>query len=152
MLSRRHRGSSGSVAVEFALMASLVLLPLFLGGADFVQVLSAQAQLNCGLQSLFYFAYANPAQAATGTDISAVVTKINALATHSVYTSGATGTLSYDCLTSTGTTTSATAGSTCSSGTKREFVTYQLSTRLTLPLPMPIIGTTISSAGTVQID
>ena len=50
---RRRRGS---VSVEFALVSVFILGPLFGGGADFVVIMAAQAQLRTAVQALDYFA------------------------------------------------------------------------------------------------
>ena len=161
MLRSARRGDRrGSVAVEFALVSSFMLLPLFAGGADFVEIISAQAQLNTALQSLYLYAYANPAGASSATAIAAVIAKINAHATHQVSfpatnAGGVTnGTVSYKCMNASGATAAYGAG--CASGyTKQSFVSYQLncSVNITVPLPQGLANPfALSAAGTTQIQ
>jgi hypothetical protein len=155
MLTRR-----ASASVEFALTASLLLLPLLLGGADLLAVISAQAQLNTALQSLYYFAYTNPSAANNTTDAGYIITLINAAsvfqislpATTTAGTSNAA--LSYGCFTPPSTTityqtTACTAGQ-----TQQTLVTYQVTTTITLPFAFPGLANplTLNAAGTVQVQ
>jgi len=110
LASRRASGRRASASVDFALTASLFMLPMLLGSADFLCVISAQAQLNTALQSLYYFAYTNPTSANSTTDAgyiitlinSASVTKITLPATMSSGTANAS--ISYGCFTPPSTT------------------------------------------------
>jgi hypothetical protein len=52
-LARTSR--KGSSSVEFALISTLFLLPLFGGTIDFIQYIAAKDQLNTALQSLYYY-------------------------------------------------------------------------------------------------
>ena len=153
-MARRRLGSRASVAVEFALCASFLLLPLFAGGVDFVEIISAQAQLNTALQSLYLFAYTDPAAAGTGASITAVITKINAGATHQVVNATSNNPISYKCMNAAGTV--ASYSSSCASGyTKQTFVTYALtgSVSLTAPLPFGLTSPfSLRTSGTVQIQ
>ena len=155
-----RRGRRGSVAVEFALVSSLLLLPLFAGGADFVEIISAQAQLNTALQSLYLYAYTNPAGASGTTAIAAIIAKINARATHQVSfpttnsAGAANGAVSYKCLNAAGTSTA--YGSGCGSGyIKQSYVSYQLncSVNITVPLPLGLTSPfALTASGTAQIQ
>ncbi len=61
-----------SITVEFALVATFILLPLLAGGADFLTIITAQAQLNTALQALYDYAWTNPSAAQANTNSSTV--------------------------------------------------------------------------------
>ena len=150
-------GRRGSVAVEFALCSSFVLLPLFAGGVDFVEIISAQAQLNTALQSLYLFAYTNPSTANNTNSIAALIGKINAHATHQAeFTAGAGNpAVSYKCMNSSG-GFGAYANNSCASGyTKQTYIAYQLTGKVALSAPLPF-GLTrpfnLAASGTVRIQ
>ncbi len=146
--------------MEFALVATFLLVPLFLGGTDLVQIISAQAQLNTSLQSLYLFAFANPTVANSTGNISAVVTLINSQATHKIVfpatmSNGNTnGTITYDCTTSAGVQTASTQAATCPNGqTKQAFVTYQVNTNVTMAVPVFHANPfPLSATGSVEIQ
>ena len=154
MLKRRRTfGRQGSAAVEFAMVSTFLLLPLFGGGADFVEMISAQAQLNTALQSLYYFAYTNPGNAANATQLTAMLAKINSAAVHQVAMPSA-AVVSYKCISSAGVMTTNTSA-TCASGTAQTYVTYQLTSSVALTAPLPLAFRSpfqMSAKGTVQIQ
>ena len=156
----RHR--HGSVSVEFALVSLFFLVPLFGGGADFVLLMTAQAQLRTAVQALNYFAWTNPDEA-NNLNVAGFV--INLINQHSDYqitlpanlsTGGANGALSFSCF-----TPPATAGTTIappsptttclSTQTQLTFVTYQVTTNVFLPIPLPKLSS-LSVTSTVQIQ
>jgi hypothetical protein len=160
MLIRRLASRRASASVDFALTASLLLLPLLLGSADFLAVISAQAQLNTALQSLYYFAYTNPGAANNATDAGYILSLIN---TSSLYritlpatmSSGtANASISYGCFTPPSTTITYQASACSLSQTQQTLVTYQVKTTVSLPFPLPELSNplTLSASGTVQVE
>jgi Flp pilus assembly protein TadG len=149
-----------SVSVEFALVAVFFLFPLFAGAMDFVEIFAAQSQANAALQSLYFFALSNPGQANSNTQANAVVGLINAHSLNKVVfpattSSGAVnGALSYGCISATGVITASTG--TCATGTLQTSVTYQVTSSVSLVLPLSIFGFSnpfrVSSSGTIQIQ
>jgi Flp pilus assembly protein TadG len=158
MLGRRSDKASASV--EFALVASLLLLPLLLGGADFLAILSAQAQLNTALQSLYYFAFTDPTSANNTTDVNQVVSLINSASVFKITlpattSSGATNaSLSYGCFTPPSTTITYQSTQCSATQTQQTLVTYQVSTSVVLPFPLLKLGNplTLNATGTVQVE
>jgi hypothetical protein len=150
----RRLGRRASVSVEFALVSVFVLLPLFAGGADMLQIISAQAQVNTALQSLYYFALMNPTVASDTSNAGKVLTLINTTALHPVALGTPNGTLSYDCLQANGTITATTG--TCTNSTLQTFASYQVTSAVNLPLPLTIFGLPnpfpLSASGTIQIQ
>lgn len=51
----RQIGRRGSISVEFALIAVFCLVPLVGGSVDMLEYISAKAQLNTALQTLYYY-------------------------------------------------------------------------------------------------
>jgi len=161
MLIRQLGAARGaSASVDFALTASFVLLPMLLGGADYMSVITAQAQLNTALQSLYYFAYTNPSSASNTTDAGYIITLINAASLYKItlpakLSSGsANASISYGCFTPPSTTITYQS-SACSSGqTQQTLVTYQVTTTVSLPFPVPALSSPLplSASGTVQVQ
>jgi hypothetical protein len=161
MLIRRLAAARrASASVDFALTATLLLTPLLLGSADFLAIISAQAQLNTALQSLYYFAYTNPSAANNTTDAGYIVTLINAASLYKItlpatMSSGAANaSISYGCFTPPSTTITYQATA-CSSGqTQQTLVTYQVTTSVSLPFPIPALSNPLplSASGTVQVQ
>ena len=62
MIMRRLRrgGQRGSVTIELALVTALFLLPLTVGSVDMLFVLTQRFQMHRALQSLYFYAWANP--------------------------------------------------------------------------------------------
>jgi len=147
-------GRRANVSVEFALVSVFVLLPLFAGSADMLEIISAQAQVNTALQSLYYFALMNPTVASDTGNAGKVLTLINATALHQVALGTPNGTLSYDCLLANGTTTPTTG--TCTNSTLQIFASYQVTSNVNLILPLSVFGFAnpfqVSTTGTIQIQ
>jgi len=157
---RLTRTRRASASVDFALTATLLLTPLFLGSADFLTIISAQAQLNTALQSLYYFAYTNPNSANNTTDAGYIITLINSASLYKItlpatMSSGAANaSLSYGCF-SPPSTTITYQTTACSSGqTQQTLVTYQVTTTVGLPFPLPALANPLplSATGTVQVE
>jgi Flp pilus assembly protein TadG len=159
------RSRRGSVSLEFALVSVFILLPLFAGGADFVLIMSAQAQLRTAIQALDYFAWTNPDEANNMTDAGYIISLINQQSDYQITlpatlaTGGANGALSYSCFTppaTAGTTVSPPSPTTCpSTQTQQTLVTYRVTARVFLPVPLPGILSspeTLSVTSTVQIQ
>jgi len=157
---RRASWRRASASVDFALTASFLLLPMLLGSADFLSVISAQAQLNTALQSLYYFAYTNPNSANSTIDAGYIISLINAASLYKItlpatMSSGsANATISYGCFTPPSTTITYQTTA-CSSGqTQQTLVTYQVKTTVSLPFPIPALANPLplSASGTVQVE
>jgi len=154
------RARRASASVEFALVASLLLLPLLLGGADFLAILTAQAQLNTALQSLYYFAYTDPSSANNTTDVNQVVALINGASVFKITlpattSSGvANASLSYGCFTPPSTAITYQSNQCLATQTQQTLVTYQVSTSVILPFPFLKLANplTLNATGTVQVE
>jgi Flp pilus assembly protein TadG len=150
----------GAASVDFALTASLVMLPMLLGGADFLSVISAQAQLNTALQSLYYFAFTSPASANNTTDAGYIITLINSASVYKItlpatMSSGtANASLSYGCFTPPSTTITYQSTACGTGQTQQTLVTYQVKTTVSLPFPLPELSNPLplSASGTVQVQ
>jgi Flp pilus assembly protein TadG len=159
------RNRRGSVSVEFALVSVFILGPLFGGGADFVLIMAAQAQLRTAVQALDYFAWTNPDEANNLTDAGFIISLINQQSDYQITlpanlsTGGANGALSFSCFTPPATASTAIGApspTTCSSTqTQRTLVKYQVTTSVFLPVPLPGLlrsPETLSATSTVQIQ
>ena len=155
---RPGSGRKANVTVEFALVATFILLPLLAGGADFLTMITAQAQLNTALQALYYYAWTNQSAASANTSsntITAQNTLITAINSASIFhitlapgtASGSSSNLFYACVNSSTSPATISAlqpyvtspASTCPNGqTLEEFVQYTVSTNVTLPFPLPL--------------
>jgi hypothetical protein len=137
-LLRTAQERRASVSVEFALVSVMVLLPLLAGGADFVELISAQSQLDASLQSLYAFAWNSPASATNTAQLNGVLGLVNAHLFSQV-SLGSAPALSYQ---------------TAASG-QETFVTYHLAATVNLPVPVPyILGSSfaLAASGSVQIQ
>jgi hypothetical protein len=141
---RRERAN---VTIEFAICSVFLLLPMLAGSADFIVILSAQAQLNTALQAIDYFAYTNPSSATNTTYAGDIVSLINGASDFNVMlpatmSSGlANGSTSYGCFTPPATSgTAITYQSTACPNTQTQltYVTYQVTARVALPFPIPL--------------
>lgn len=169
-LLKRKLDRRGSASVEFALIAVFFLLPLLAGAADFIIIITAQAQLNTALQSLLYYSWTNQSQAASNTSSvttaqeTALITAINSVQTtyhitlNSGTASGSYSNLVYACVSGTGSGTVITpsATSTCGSGqTVQTYVQFSVSTSVALPFPLPLKLTNpvaLSATGAAQVN
>jgi Flp pilus assembly protein TadG len=155
----------GNVTVEFALLATFLLLPLLAGSADLVVIISAQGQLNTALQALYYFGVSTPGSAVNAVDAGLIVSAIN---NASLYNLRMPATLSsgqpnpsftYVCYTTgaTGASVSFSAPSTTnnctSSQTAQYYANYKVQVTVFLPFPLPVkmaSPLTLSASGSVQ--
>ncbi len=170
MLKRRlarpsHLGCRGSVTVEFALIATFFLLPLFGGSADMVEYISARAQLNTALQALYYYALTNPTAGTNSANTAAVMslmssklhplTLVSSSASYNCIANSAT-TVTYVSQSSTAITAcSATSNYTAAQQTLQITVTYTVRTSVPFVMPMPYLTTNplvITQSGTVQVQ
>jgi Flp pilus assembly protein TadG len=144
---RLLRQERANVAIEFAVCAVFLLLPLLAGSADIIVVLSAQAQLNTALQAIDYFAYTNPTSATNATEAGYIVSLINNASNFRVVlpatmTSGlANGATSYGCFSPPANTATVITYQTtaCAGGqTQLTYVTYQVTATVSLPFPVPL--------------
>lgn len=157
------RNRRGSVSVEFALVSVFILGPLFGGGADFVLIMAAQAQLRTAVQALDYFAWTNPDNL---TDAGFIISLINQQSDYKITlpanlsTGGANGALSFNCLDQPASAStqqlSVLSSTMCPPDkTQRTLVTYQVTTSVFLPVPLPGLlrsPETLSATSTVQIQ
>ncbi|HVE20919.1 MAG TPA: hypothetical protein VNC39_03015 [Acidocella sp.] len=144
------------MAVEFALLSTFFLLPLFGGSADMVEYISAKAQLNTALQALYYYALTTPPAAATSGDPEGVVALMSS-APHPLTLNSYS--LSYSCISNAATTvtyTATTAATGCPTGnTERITAAYSVSTTVHFVVPVPFASTnplTLTDTGVVQIQ
>lgn len=166
MMSWLLRAAKAEVAVEFALITALFVLPLFLGAADFVTIIAAQQQLNTGLQALYYYGVtqgpSTPANAAnTGASYAGnILTLINANSDFQLsFAATSPAYLSYLCYTTGGTPPSSDAGASttlCSTSgtTTMTFANYSITTSAKLPIKLPGFANPLplSASGYVQIS
>ncbi|MBB5373539.1 TadE/TadG family type IV pilus assembly protein [Acidocella aromatica] len=160
-----HLGRRGSVTVEFALIATFFLLPLFGGSLDMVEYISARAQLNTALQALYYYALTNPS---AGTN-SANTTAIMSLMSSSLHPlTLVSSSVSYNCIANSATTVtyvsqSSTAITSCpasgsytaSQQTLQITVTYTVRTSVPLTMPMPFVPSNplvLTQTGMIQVQ
>jgi hypothetical protein len=149
-----------SASVEFALVAGFLLLPLLLGSCDFLAILTAEAQLNTALQSLYYFAYTNPTEASNLTDAGYVIGLIDKASIFQISlpatmsSGGANAATSYGCFTPPATTITYQTSACAATQTQQTLVKYQVSTSVGLPFPLPYLSNpvTLKAAGTVQVE
>ena len=149
MLRRFLQARDGAVAVETALVCSLLLVPLLLGLWDVAQLAMSQAQLDEALQdATTYVAYNNNATAAQITSA--------AQGAYGNSISVSSGTVCY-CVSTTSSSptapTSISCTSSCGSGYQFEqFMSITVSTTVAIPFAVPYLGssTTLSSTGQVR--
>jgi Flp pilus assembly protein TadG len=174
MRKRLKSGRKANVTVEFALVATFILMPLLAASADFLSMITAQAQLNTALQALYDFAWTNPSVAVANTGSAAITDEgkiISAINGASLFhitlspgtASGSFSNLEYACVNSSTSPATVSAlqpyatapASTCPSGQTQEiFVQYTISTNVNLPFPLPLKIKSpfpISSTGAAQV-
>jgi hypothetical protein len=149
----RRFSARASASVEFALMSTLFLLPLLLGGMDFVVMIGARAQLNITLQALFYFAQTDPTIANNTTNapgastpittaaVSQVVSTINASSIYSAKITSAVaeyGCVYPDTINFQATTSSCPAKDAAANNLSQQdtAVAYTLSSTFYIPIPL----------------
>ncbi len=161
--SRFFRHERAGISTEFALVAVFFLLPLLVGTGDFILILLSRAQLNTGLQALYYYAATNSGSATDTSYLSDIINSMNAgsavqLSMPATLNSGAANpSYTYYCYTTGSTSPSFTgpytSSSSCGTGTTTQaFVNYKLSSVTQLPVPLPGIGSTytLSVTGSFQ--
>jgi type II secretory pathway pseudopilin PulG len=172
----RGGGRRASVAVEFALLSTFLLLPLLAGASDFVVIIAAQAQLNTALDALYMYAETNPSRATTAgsgyttsgqttTDIQVIIANINQnttdykLSLPQYYTGTSyNGSATYVCYQSGNPSvpTFQPPSTTACSGSypvSMTFANYKVTVAVNLPFPLPIhlaSPLTLSASGSVQ--
>jgi hypothetical protein len=162
-LQTLRRQTRASLTVEMALTATLALLPLFAGGADFVTLVSAKSQMNAALNSFYAFAWNNPAQATNTTQLAAILAQINSHSLPQVtFPDGKVDStttyqphLSYLC--SQPPSASQTIQSTpCpAQDLQQTLVTYNLAATIPLPVPLPLGLTSpypLSTSGQIEVQ
>jgi Flp pilus assembly protein TadG len=159
---RLCRSRRGSASIEFALISTFIMLPLFAGAADLISIISAQAQLNTAMESLYSFAWANPTEAANATQMNALIGVINGQAGSSFHqlslpatnnAGGANPAIAYDCIANNAATPGYASVNSlpgkCSTGQTQQInATYQLNSTVFLPVPGDTL--TLTATGTVQ--
>lgn len=158
-------GQRGSVTVEFALIATFFLLPLFGGSLDMVEYISARAQLNTALQALYYYALTNPT-AGTNSNNTAAVMSLMSSSPHPLTLVSSSA--SYNCIANSATTVTyvsqssmaitscpATNSYTAAQQTLQITVTYTVRTSVPLTMPVPFVTSNplvLTQTGTVQVQ
>jgi hypothetical protein len=158
----RHLGTRASISVEMGLISLFVLLPLLAGAADFIVLIVAKAQLASTLRAFYAFAWNNPSAAGNTGDLGLILSTLNRHSLPQVtFPDGKTDnttsyapTLAFLCTDSSGVQMQQSTA--CPAGeTQQVLVTYQVITKVSLPIPLPIGLTSpfqLVSAGQVQIQ
>ncbi|WP_298285104.1 TadE/TadG family type IV pilus assembly protein [Acidocella sp.] len=170
-----HRDRHASISVEFALISTLIFLPLLAGGVDFTSILSAKSQMNTAMQSMLYYAWANDSHltsnnvvAQNTANASAQSAVLASSGSGSVFNitlasgtvSGSNSNVEYACVSGgNGAYTVSslqpfTTGTSCSSGqTLQLYIQYQLNVSFGLAFPLPGFSNpySLSITGTAQI-
>ncbi len=153
----RLAGDRGSVSVELALVSALFLLPLTLGSIDMLYVLTQRFQMHRALQSLYFYAWSNPTNAANNADVSSALATA-AQNTIASVTLASQPTTSYDCASnqqSSSPSATTTTQPTCStSDPLQTFVTYSITATVNLPVPIPGFAShyPLNLSGTIQVS
>jgi hypothetical protein len=144
------------------LVTLFVLLPLLAGAADFIVLIVAKAQLASTLRAFYAFAWNNPSAAGNTGDLGLILSTLNQHSLPQVTfpdgktdnSTSYTPTLAFLCTDTAGVTSQ--QSSACPAGnTQQVLVTYQVITKVNLPIPLPIGLTSpfqLVSAGQVQIQ
>ncbi len=152
-LRRIGRERRGAVALEAALIGSLLLVPLAVGAVDLGSIFTTQARLDAALEAAALYAWGNPGNATP-----ANITQI----AKSAYGNAAPTLLATTpqnvcyCITVGGgqqTRTAVSCTGSCASGAQLGiYLSVSFSTNLSLPAPVPGLPTTVSlsSAGMVR--
>ena len=152
-------GRRASVSVELALMSVFFLLPLFGGSTDMVEIISAQAQLNTAVQSLYYYALSNPTVASISTDTNpTVIATLMSSTFHKI--TFVSSSVSYVCIPTVTTNPTLTQTTPCPTTgsivyTQQTWIAYHVSSMVFLPVPVPFVTSnplTLTASGSVQIQ
>ena len=149
-LGRERRGA---VALEAALIGSLLLVPLAVGAADLGSIFTTQARLDTALEAAALYAWGNPgnatpanitqiAQSAYGTAAPTLVVTTPQNVCYCISVGGGQQTR-----------TAVSCTGSCASGAQLGiYLSVSFSTNLSLPAPVPGLPTTVSlsSAGMVR--
>jgi Flp pilus assembly protein TadG len=149
MLRRLLSAADGVVAVETALVCSLLLVPMLLGLWDVARIAMSTAELDEALQdAITYVAATN------STSSSAITTAAQAAYGNSISVSSST--VCYCVPTGTSTPTSPSSVSctgSCSSGNSLEqYVSITVSTTVTIPFSVPYLGSSMALSSTGQVQ
>lgn len=159
-----RRDRRGSVSLELALIATLFLIPLTIATWDGVFLLTARIHLNASFGTLARFAWTDPADAVNLNDLNQLLTALDTGSTTTIaFPFGVTPLLSYACQQSDGSMTpaseqtSASTGATteiCTTGTLATNVTYNLTTTVDLPFPLPFLPSpmTLSVDNQIRVE
>jgi hypothetical protein len=158
-----RRQTRASVTVEMALTSILALLPMFAGGADFVTLIAAKSQMNAALNSFYAFAWNNPTQATSTTQLAAILSVINSHSLPQItFPDGKADStttyqpqLSYLCSLPPSTTQTTQTTPCPSQDLQQTLVTYNLAASISLPVPLPLGLTSpyaISTSGQIEIQ
>jgi hypothetical protein len=156
-------GNRGSITVELALTVVFIMFPLLAGGADFLELITAKAQMNTALEGFYAYAWNNPADATDVTPLSNILSKINQQSLPQVtFPDGRADTstsyqpvVTYQCR-ATPTAGVTTQASPCPAGyTQQALVTYTVASKVVLPVPLPFGLASpypLSAIGEVQVQ
>jgi len=169
-----HRDSKASVAVEFALIATFFLFPLFSGVTDCVEIISAQAQLNTALQALYYDAWNDPTIATTTSSSSATTNTVEMQTVLNAISPGVmtnmtlgtvAGTVTYECYTPGMAPSSTTASVVAAAGDcppnattakaetqQQAWVTYQVNATVDVTFPFPGLPRAVPLTATGKVE
>ena len=153
----RRTGQRGSVTIELALVTALFLLPLTVGSVDMLFVLTQRFQMHRALQSLYFYAWANPNNANNQGQVSNAlsVAAQNTIADVTLATAPVT---TYDCASnqqsSNPSPPSSNQPSCSSSDPLQTFETYSIQATVNLPVPIPGFASAypLHLTGTIQVS
>lgn len=145
----------GSISVELALLALFVLLPLLAAVWDFGLALKTQAQLDNALAAAIQFAWSSPSNAVNARSISLAaqaaygsgpsLTVANPVISYGCVQPGVAGSLAYAVTPEVNSSvTCPAATSSAPAQTLATFITVSLSASVAFPVPLPVLGDSIS--------
>ena len=152
----RRTGQRGSVTIELALVTALFLLPLTVGSVDMLFVLTQRFQMHRALQSLYFYAWANPNNANNHSQVSNALS----VAAQNTISNVSLSSLapSYDCASnqqsSNPSPPSSNQPSCSSSNPLQTFETYSIQATVNLPVPIPGFASAypLHLTGTIQVS
>jgi Flp pilus assembly protein TadG len=164
-LNRRKRrlGRRGSISVELALTVVFILFPLLAGGADFLELMTAKAQMNTALEGFYAYAWNNPGDATDVSQLSGILSAINQQSLPQItFPDGRADSstsyqpvVTYQCR-ATPTANPTTQSTPCPSGNVQQAsITYSVATKVVLPVPLPFGLSSpypLSAIGEVQVQ